>query len=113
MSSLSQRIIHRTQASFTARIHSIPAPAVPLYSRLSSSESDAASKKLKDEPTTQSAKTSEQSPPKKKTQAELDKELELKMQGLSGDGGESGVEMEDGQPVSMKRSVRNNMFRYI
>jgi hypothetical protein len=50
---------------------------------------------------------------KKKTQAELDKELELKMQGLSGDGGESGVEMEDGQPVSMKRSVRNNMFRYI
>jgi hypothetical protein len=50
---------------------------------------------------------------KKKTQAELDKELELKMQGLSGDGGESGVEFEDGQPVSMKRSVRNNMFRYI
>ncbi|KAF2745494.1 hypothetical protein M011DRAFT_406521, partial [Sporormia fimetaria CBS 119925] len=52
-------------------------------------------------------------PKKKKTQAELDKELELKMQGLAGDGGESGVELEDGQPVSMKRSVRNNMFRYI
>jgi hypothetical protein len=51
--------------------------------------------------------------PKKKTQAELDKELQLKMQGLSGDGGESGVEYEDGQPVSMKRSVKNNMFRYI
>ncbi|KAF2204844.1 hypothetical protein GQ43DRAFT_428598 [Delitschia confertaspora ATCC 74209] len=52
-------------------------------------------------------------PVHKKTQAELDKELELKMQGLAGDGGEAGVELEDGQPVAMKRSVRNNMFRYI
>lgn len=45
--------------------------------------------------------------------AEIDEELRLKMAGLSGDGGESGVEFEDGQPVSMKRSVKNNMFRYI
>lgn len=45
--------------------------------------------------------------------AELDEELRQKMSGLSGDGGESGVEYEDGQPVSMKRSVKNNMFRYI
>lgn len=51
--------------------------------------------------------------PKKKTMAELDEELRQKMSGLSGDGGESGVEYEDGQPVSMKRSVKNNMFRYI
>ncbi|KAL1303424.1 hypothetical protein AAFC00_006814 [Neodothiora populina] len=50
---------------------------------------------------------------KKKTMAELDEELRQKMSGLSGDGGESGVEYEDGQPVSMKRSVKNNMFRYI
>ena len=49
----------------------------------------------------------------KKTLADLDKELELKMKGIAGDGGESGVEYEDGVPVSMKRSVRNNMFRYI
>lgn len=28
-------------------------------------------------------------------------------------GGESAVEYEDGQPVAMKRSVKNNMFRYI
>ncbi|KAF2761586.1 PLP-dependent transferase [Pseudovirgaria hyperparasitica] len=33
------------------------------------------------------------------------------MAGLAGDGGEAGVELEDGQPVSMKRSVRDNMFR--
>ncbi|KAK7193629.1 hypothetical protein PSPO01_00302 [Paraphaeosphaeria sporulosa] len=61
----------------------------------------------------QPTKTDEQKTKPKKTQAELDKELQLKMQGLSGDGGESGVEYEDGQPVSMKRSVKDNMFRYI
>lgn len=53
--------------------------------------------------------------PKKprKTQAQLDEELRLKMAGLAGDGGESGIEYEDGQPVAMKRGVKNNMFRYI
>ncbi|KAL2128328.1 hypothetical protein VTI74DRAFT_9342 [Chaetomium olivicolor] len=49
----------------------------------------------------------------KKTQAELDEELKQKMEGLAGDGGASGVEYEDGRPVAMKRSVRENMFRYI
>ena len=49
----------------------------------------------------------------KKSQAELDKELKLKMDGISGEGGESGVEYEDGKPVAMKRGVRENMFRYI
>ena len=49
----------------------------------------------------------------KKTMAQLDEELRLKMAGLAGDGGDAGVEFEDGQPVSMKRSVKNNMFRYI
>ena len=48
-----------------------------------------------------------------KTQLQLDEELRQKMSGLSGEGGESGVEYEDGQPVSMKRSVKQNMFRYI
>jgi hypothetical protein len=43
----------------------------------------------------------------------LDAELMQKMAGLSGDGGDAGVEYEDGVPVSMKRSVKNNMFRYI
>ncbi|MCJ1307801.1 hypothetical protein MMC25_001449 [Agyrium rufum] len=39
-----------------------------------------------------------------KTQVQLDEELRQKMSGLSGEGGESGVEYEDGQPVSMKRA---------
>ena len=49
----------------------------------------------------------------RKTMAQLDEELRQKMSGLSGDGGEAGVEYEDGQPVAMKRSVKDNMFRYI
>lgn len=47
----------------------------------------------------------------KKTVAELDAELQQKMSGLSGDGGEAGVEYEDGQPVAMKRSVKNVSLR--
>lgn len=50
---------------------------------------------------------------KKKTQAELDEELRQKLEGIAGDGGEAGMELEDGRPVSMKRGVKNNMFRYI
>ncbi|KAI8956513.1 hypothetical protein F5Y11DRAFT_353619 [Daldinia sp. FL1419] len=50
---------------------------------------------------------------KKKTMAELDAELQRKMSGISGDGGEAGIEYEDGKPVAMKRGVRDNMFRYI
>ena len=50
---------------------------------------------------------------KKKSQAELDKELREKMQSIAGDGGDAGLELEDGKPVSMKRGVRENMFRYI
>lgn len=48
-----------------------------------------------------------------KTIVELDEELNKKMSGLSGDGGEAGIEYEDGKPVAMKRSVKNNIFRYI
>ena len=45
--------------------------------------------------------------------AELDEELRLKLEGISGDGGAAGLELEDGKPVTMKRSVKNNMFRLI
>lgn len=50
---------------------------------------------------------------RKKTIVELDEELKQKMSGLSGDGGEAGIEYEDGKPVAMKRTVKNNIFRYI
>ena len=51
--------------------------------------------------------------PKKLTTLELDEHLRQKMEGISGEGGNSGVEYEDGKPVAMKRSVKNNMFRLI
>lgn len=38
-----------------------------------------------------------------KTLKEMDDELMAKMAGISGDGGDAGVEYEDGQPVAMKR----------
>ncbi|KAF4549216.1 Hypothetical protein D9617_23g006310 [Elsinoe fawcettii] len=51
-----------------------------------------------------------------KTQAELDSELIAKIKGAYGDrdeGGEAGIEYEDGKAVAMKRGVKANMFRYI
>ncbi|KAF4306419.1 hypothetical protein GTA08_BOTSDO05509 [Botryosphaeria dothidea] len=60
----------------------------------------------------QNAKTQD-AKSRQKTQRQLDDELKAKMAGLSGDGGEAGIEYENGEPVAMKRSVRNNMFRYI
>lgn len=41
--------------------------------------------------------------PHHKTLKEMDDELKAKMAGISGDGGDAGVEFEDGQPVAMKR----------
>ena len=48
-----------------------------------------------------------------KTVADSDMELIRKLAGISGEGGEAGIEYEDGKPVAMKRGVRNNMFRLI
>ena len=45
--------------------------------------------------------------------AQLDEEMRQAMEGTAGDGGEAGLELEDGKPVSMKRGVKDNMFRYI
>ncbi|KAB5578025.1 hypothetical protein GE09DRAFT_1088250 [Coniochaeta sp. 2T2.1] len=50
---------------------------------------------------------------KKKTMAELDEELRLKLEGISGDGGASGVEYENGKASGLKRNVKANMFRVI
>jgi hypothetical protein len=49
----------------------------------------------------------------KKTMAQLDEELRMKLEGRSGDGGAAGLELENGKPVAMKRGVRENMFRLI
>ncbi|KAK1460505.1 hypothetical protein CCUS01_08852 [Colletotrichum cuscutae] len=49
----------------------------------------------------------------KKTIAEKDEELRLKLEGISGDGGASGVEYEGGKAEGLKRGVKENMFRVI
>jgi len=61
------------------------------------------------------AKDGEQAKTKeaKKTIAQLDEELRMKLEGRSGDGGAAGLELENGKPVAMKRGVRENMFRLI
>ncbi|KAL4951843.1 hypothetical protein BDW69DRAFT_169055 [Aspergillus filifer] len=48
-----------------------------------------------------------------KTVAQEDEELRRRLEERSGEGGAAGLEYEDGKPQTMKRSVRNNMFRYI
>nr|POE72298.1 hypothetical protein CFP56_12174 [Quercus suber] len=65
------------------------------------------------QPALDNAEKSSRTRPPAKTVAQADEELRQKMSGLSGDGGDSGVEYEDGKPVSMKRSVKNNMFSAI
>ncbi|KAJ5497198.1 hypothetical protein N7463_009185 [Penicillium fimorum] len=51
--------------------------------------------------------------PKVKTVSQADAELRERLEQMSGEGGASGIEYEDGKPNAMKRGVRNNMFRLI
>ncbi|GAP92426.1 hypothetical protein SAMD00023353_7900310 [Rosellinia necatrix] len=108
-----QQIIPR--ASRISHVLNATFPSIPLCRRLASTgpdsqthqpstrEHDVASRR------TQAPRAQGQG----KSIAQLDEELRQKMSGIAGDGGEAGVEYEDGKPAAMKRSVRNNMFRYI
>jgi hypothetical protein len=49
----------------------------------------------------------------KKTTAQLDEELRLKLEDISGEGGNAGIEYEDGKAEGLKRGVKENMFRII
>lgn len=50
---------------------------------------------------------------RKKTMAELDEDLRLKLEGVSGEGGSAGIEYEGGKAEGLKRGVKANMFRVI
>ncbi|KAJ5121666.1 uncharacterized protein N7515_009627 [Penicillium bovifimosum] len=52
-------------------------------------------------------------PPKPQTVSQADAELRERLEQMSGEGGASGIEYEDGKANAMKRGVRNNMFRVI
>ncbi|KAI0009620.1 hypothetical protein F4779DRAFT_617389 [Xylariaceae sp. FL0662B] len=88
-----------------------------LIHRLAGSQAESPSQPAQPEDSSKrDTATTEETPTKekgKKTMKELDEEIRLKMSGIAGDGGEAGVEYENGEPVAMKRSVKNNMFRYI
>lgn len=60
-----------------------------------------------------SPKTKPSNQNKVKSVLQADAELRERLEQMSGEGGAAGIEYEDGQPVAMKRSVRNNMFRLI
>ncbi|VUC37810.1 unnamed protein product [Clonostachys rosea] len=49
----------------------------------------------------------------KKTIAQLDEELRLRLEDMSGDGGAAGVEYENGRAEGLKSEVKRNMFRII
>ncbi|KAF1831856.1 hypothetical protein BDW02DRAFT_29545 [Decorospora gaudefroyi] len=99
--------------TFTARHSQATSHCISPSFRCYSDASSNTSHTVKDETQKPAAKPSEDPKPKKKTQAELDADMLAKLQGHNDEGGAAGIEYEDGKPVSMKRSVKNNMFRYI
>lgn len=79
--------------------------------RLSSTASNPESSQPKAETSEQKKGQDQEKPaPKKKTMAELDEELRLKMSGLAGDGGEAGVELEGGQVCSTNGCIPEFML---
>ena len=91
------------------RFASLQTPNVVL--RPASTDSGAHTSKSNDGTNDKSNKEDVKKP--KKTMAELDEELRMKLEGRSGEGGAAGLELEGGKPVAMKRGVRENMFRLI
>ncbi|KPI38105.1 uncharacterized protein AB675_1153 [Cyphellophora attinorum] len=78
------------------------------------SQDNASSSSDKEDPVEKGAvKAAAQKSTVKRSSTQSDEDIRKAMEGLSGDGGEAGLELEDGKAVSMKRGVRENMFRYI
>lgn len=100
------------------RFHHTSATSPPSI-RIPSKESDAnqaqtAKQNLDSNPLSNNENKAESSSAaKKKTIAEQDEELRLKLEGLSGQGGASGIEYEGGKAEGLKRGVKSNMFRVI
>ncbi|GFF42201.1 hypothetical protein IFM46972_06789 [Aspergillus udagawae] len=84
------------------------------YTAQKSSKSDAETVQASSVDPSKVRNGSQDSKPKvTKSVAQADEELRERLEQMSGEGGASGIEYEDGKPTAMKRSVRNNMFRYI
>lgn len=84
------------------------------YTAQKSSKSDAKTVQSPSEDPSKVRDNNQESKPKvTRSVAQADEELRERLEQMSGEGGASGIEYEDGKPTAMKRSVRNNMFRYI
>ncbi|KAK5111831.1 hypothetical protein LTR85_011729 [Meristemomyces frigidus] len=107
------KTIQRLPASQSTRVLRLP---MPTRTFASAKDSTAAAHEPSQDDKTIEHKAAEAATKQKsthKTQAQLDQELQEKMAGIAGDGGDAGLELENGRPVSMKRGVKENMFRYI
>jgi hypothetical protein len=94
------------------RYHRLISPR--LYSSTTTSSSESPSSNSPAAQPLQNAQTeASKQELQKKTMAQIDEELRQKLEGMSGEGGAAGIELENGKPVAMKRGVRENMFRLI
>ncbi|KAL4753299.1 hypothetical protein BDW72DRAFT_37012 [Aspergillus terricola var. indicus] len=84
-----------------------------LYSESKTNKSASKGEQPKEALKPRSTSEHPQPQPEAKTVAQADEELRQRLEEMSGEGGAAGLEYEDGKPQTMKRSVRNNMFRYI
>ncbi|KAK2604663.1 hypothetical protein N8I77_007575 [Diaporthe amygdali] len=110
----------------TSHIHLHVRPFQHTYTTSSPAGKDSISDASNDKQAQQAPHDSEQNNPalsdtnsassgaaKKKTVAEMDEELRLKLEGMSGGGGSAGIEYENGKAEGLKRGVKSNMFRVI
>ncbi|KAK1593810.1 uncharacterized protein LY79DRAFT_550982 [Colletotrichum navitas] len=107
----------RLATKFPAPAAKTSAVAAHLTTQSSSSKTGNTQKATRDQTQAtsaeDSAETVQMEKREKKTIAELDEELRLKLEGMSGEGGAAGVEYENGRAEGLKRGVKSNMFRVI
>ncbi|KAL4946341.1 hypothetical protein BDV06DRAFT_136581 [Aspergillus oleicola] len=112
-----QRIAHsstKARALLKQKPFTLPARSICSTTRLQSSSGTGSQSPEQANDSKQQSTPEPQKPRKAaKTVAQEDEELRRRLEERSGEGGAAGLEYEDGKPQTMKRSVRNNMFRYI
>lgn len=108
-----RNIAVRTKISNPLYHHRLLSTSSLLHSATSSSNSSSNSSPSGAQSSQDQQNNAKQQQSHKKTMAELDEELRQKLEGMSGEGGAAGIELENGKPVAMKRGVRENMFRLI
>lgn len=96
-----------------SKYHKLKKYQSALTSTKKPTEKDEISNSPKPKPSNQAQDYQSQEHKHKKTIAELDEDMRLKLEGISGEGGIAGVEYEGGKAVGLKRGVKDNMFRVI